>query len=297
MINEINNSIINDIIYLIKRNYFLNIHNLLLIEEKKQKELTFLQRKREEDNFRLRIKNDFDFQKEINFSISNSKEKNRNIKQKNESRNDKSDSLSYPINFEENSCKNPFTNSSDNPNPKESNKINVKADYKETNLSYMSSMSYNSFPKIKYFNIIKNISNKCPIDSNNNNEIKVLKNKKSVYIDRIVLNSYSTSRALKKLKQNKFVIRNKTSSKYRGVSKNGNNWQVLTMINNKRIYLGSYPCEEMATRVYDILSIKNRGIKARTNFVYNNYQKNIIKESEINIKSDNISNILKKLTN
>lgn len=64
----------------------------------------------------------------------------------------------------------------------------------------MSSISYNSFPKIKYFNIIKNISNKCLFDSNNNNEIKVLKNKKTVYIDRNALSSYSTSRALKKFK-------------------------------------------------------------------------------------------------
>lgn len=116
----LNKNITNNIIYLINKNYFLNIHNLLLINEKKQKELAFLQRKREEDNFRLRIKNDFDFQKEINFSISNLNEKNGNIKQKkeNESRNDKSDSLSYPINFEENICKKPFTNSSDNTNPK-----------------------------------------------------------------------------------------------------------------------------------------------------------------------------------
>ena len=157
MINEINNSIINDIIYLINRNYFLYIHNLLLINEKKQKELTFLQRKREEDYFRLRIKNDFAFQKEINFSISNINEKFPNIKQKNEPRNGKNDSLSYPIYFEENGGKNPFTNSSDNPNPKESNKINIKTDYKETNLNNMSPISYNSFPKIKYFNVIKNI--------------------------------------------------------------------------------------------------------------------------------------------
>ena len=175
MINEINNSIINDIIYLINRNYFLNIHNLLLIDEKKQKELTFLQRKREDD-FRLRNKNDFAFQKEINFSMSNLNEKIGNIKQKIESRNDKNDSLSYPKNFEENSSKKPFSNSSDNQNPKESNKINVKIDYKETNLSNMSSISFSSFPKIKYFNVIKNLSNKCLFDSNNNNEIKVLKN-------------------------------------------------------------------------------------------------------------------------
>ena len=56
-------------------------------------------------------------------------------------------------------------------------------------------------------------------DEGNNNEIKVLKNKKKVYINRYLLNSHSTSRSLKKYKQFKFEIRKKTSSKYRGVSK------------------------------------------------------------------------------
>lgn len=45
------------------------------------------------------------------------------------------------------------------------------------------------------------------------------------------------------------------------------------MNNNKKCYLGSYLSEEMAARVYDIFAIKNRGIKARTNFIYNNIQK------------------------
>ena len=69
------------------------------------------------------------------------------------------------------------------------------------------------------------------------------------------------------------------------------------MINNKKYYKGSYISEEFAARVYDILSIKNRGIKARTNFIYNNIQKKNIYESKINIKSDNISDIIKQLTN
>ena len=68
------------------------------------------------------------------------------------------------------------------------------------------------------------------------------------------------------------------------------------MINNKKSYIGSYLSEELAARVYDILSIKNRRIKA-TNFIYNNIQKNNICESKINIKSCNISDIIKQLTN
>ena len=69
------------------------------------------------------------------------------------------------------------------------------------------------------------------------------------------------------------------------------------MINNKKSYIGSFLSEELAARVYDILSIKNRGIKARTNFIFNNIQKNNISESKINIKSCNISDIINQLTN
>ena len=69
------------------------------------------------------------------------------------------------------------------------------------------------------------------------------------------------------------------------------------MIKNKKYYIGSYLSEELAARVYDFLSIKNRGIKARTNFIYNNIQKINIYKSKINLKSDNISDIIKQLIN
>ena len=268
ILNEINNNIMDEIISLINRNYFHNVNNISLVDEKKQKEQTFLQRKKKEDHL-LRIKNDFVFQKEINFSISNSKEKIENTKQKNESRNNS--------NFGVNNFKKIFDESLDIPNPKENNKININTDDKKTNLINMNSIKNNSFTKAKNFNIIKNISN---FGSNNKREIKVLKNKKAVYIDRYCLNANSPSKNIKKLKPNKFIIRKKTSSKYRGVSKNGNKWQVLIQINNKQRYIGSYLSEELAARVYDILSIKNRGIKARTNFIYNNIQKNNISEKK-----------------
>ena len=142
-----------------------------------------------------------------------------------------------------------------------------------------------------------NITQKCLFDEDQNNEIKVLKNKKVVYVNRYLLNSYSTSRSLKKFKQSKFEIRKKTSSKYRGVSKNGNKWQVLIMINNKKYYKGSYLSEEIAARIYDIMAIKNFGIKARTNFIYNHIQIKKIKESKINIDSDNINEIMEQLIN
>ena len=118
-----------------------------------------------------------------------------------------------------------------------------------------------------------------------------------VYINTYLCNLYSTSKAIKKMNKINFVIRNERSSKYRGVSRNGNSWQVLTMINKKKQYLGSYQSEELAARIYDIQAIKNRGFKARTNFTYNNIQIKKILEKNINIKCNNISDINNQLIN
>ena len=63
----------------------------------------------------------------------------------------------------------------------------------------------------------------------------------------------------------------KRSSKYRGVSRNGNKWQVLIMINRKKTYIGNYDSEEYAAKAYDQYAIKYHGDKARTNFFYQGY--------------------------
>ena len=142
---------------------------------------------------------------------------------------------------------------------------------------------------------IKKITEKNLLNSDASNEIKVLKNKKVVYINTNLVTSYSTTRSIKKLNKIKFIIINKRKSKYRGVSKNGNKWQVLINVNHKKCYLGSYPSEELAARVYDTYAIKSYGNKARTNFVYNYNQLKIIYERKVNIKSNNISDFIKQL--
>jgi hypothetical protein len=134
-------------------------------------------------------------------------------------------------------------------------------------------------------------------DLQTNNEVKVLKNNKVVYINKDLLNTCSTSRDIKKLKKINFIIRKNRSSKYRGVSKNGNKWQVLMMINNKKYYLGNYPSEDLAARIYDIQAIKSWGIKAKTNFVYDNNQIKKIYNKKINIKCKDISDIISQLNN
>ena len=151
--------------------------------------------------------------------------------------------------------------------------------------------------KFKYFCPTKNIIRKHIFDLETNNEIKVFKNNKVVYINKHLLNKYSTAKSIKKFKKINFVIRKNRSSKYRGVSKNGSKWQVLMMINNKKYYLGSYPSEDLAARIYDIQAIKTWGIKARTNFVYDNNQIKKIYSNKINIKCNDISDIMAQLNN
>ena len=67
------------------------------------------------------------------------------------------------------------------------------------------------------------------------------------------------------------------------------------MNHNKKSYVGSYSSEEVAARIYDILEIKKRGIKARTNFKYNNIQIKKIKDMNIDIKSKNINDFIDNL--
>ena len=57
-------------------------------------------------------------------------------------------------------------------------------------------------------------------------------------------------------------------SRFRGVSKNGSQWQVLIMVKKKKRYLGSFANEEEAARAYDKVALQNHGNKAKTNYDY-----------------------------
>ena len=198
--------------------------------------------------------------------INNSKIEN--ICQLNSSKNIIIGKQSDTINYLVNNSKKLVNESSNNLIQEENNKPKIIMDNKEANFINISSTIKSPSSKIKYFNIEKDIIKKHLMDFNTNNEIKVLKNRKIIYINSDPINNYSTKRYIKKLKKINFVKKYKTSSKYRGVSRNGNNWQVLIMANNKKYFIGNYPSEELAARIYDIYAIKKRGIKARTNFPY-----------------------------
>jgi hypothetical protein len=64
-------------------------------------------------------------------------------------------------------------------------------------------------------------------------------------------------------------VSNFRGSKFRGISKNGNSWQILLMVNRKKKYLGTLPTEELAAKFYDKVAIQYQGAKAKTNFPYN----------------------------
>jgi hypothetical protein len=64
-------------------------------------------------------------------------------------------------------------------------------------------------------------------------------------------------------------VNNFRGSKFRGISKNGNSWQILLMVNRKKKYLGTLNSEELAAKFYDKVAIQYQGVKAKTNFQYN----------------------------
>ena len=123
-----------------------------------------------------------------------------------------------------------------------------------------------------------------------NNEIKIQKNNKMVY-----MNSHPIK--CNKTKRKKLNVKRKRSSKYRGVSKNGNKWQALLMDNRNKTYIGTYNSEEFAARIYDFMSIKKKGINAITNFYYNNRQIRNIILKDIDFKSKGLDKCINQLLN
>ena len=63
----------------------------------------------------------------------------------------------------------------------------------------------------------------------------------------------------------------------RGVSKNGrSNWQILSMNQGVKIYLGTVDNIIKAAILYDIYCIQVKGLKAKTNFNYSKRELNAV---------------------
>ena len=133
--------------------------------------------------------------------------------------------------------------------------------------------------KIKNNNLNNNINETLK------NENQIIKYNKVVYINKFLINK-------KNIKKN---AEKKRRSRYRGVSKNGNGWQVIMKFKEKHSYIGTFYSEELAARIYDIISIKRMGINSKTNFFYNNEQILRIVETNFDFKSPSISEIISEL--
>lgn len=95
-------------------------------------------------------------------------------------------------------------------------------------------------------------------------------------------NLINVKKTVFKRKSKPRVLSKSRKSKYRGVSRNGNQWQVLIMIKNSKRYIGSYSTEEKAAQAYDKVAIHYHKTKAKTNFFYNQEEiKQILSETPL----------------
>ena len=83
---------------------------------------------------------------------------------------------------------------------------------------------------------------------------------------------YSKSKIIianeKKQTRNKAEKEFYRGSQFRGVSINGNRWQVFIIIKNKKYYAGQMDTEVEAAKLYDKLIILHGGLTVKTNFSY-----------------------------
>lgn len=106
------------------------------------------------------------------------------------------------------------------------------------------------------------------INNNNTNKFKIIKNHKIVYKNNDIFNNNQEI-------NNKFNCINQYKNKiktsiYRGVSKNGNKYQVLLMDKKYKYYLGNFNKEILAAKIYDYFVILFKKKNAFTNFESNN---------------------------
>ena len=142
---------------------------------------------------------------------------------------------------------------------------------KNTQTSLTKSQNQNTKPKIhKVFFNIKESTPKKEGDLLTKKRKRFIKNNKLVFVqmDENELN-LKNEKVYDEDEDLDFQTNTKPrGSRFRGVSKNGSQWQVLIMVRKKKRYLGSFSSEEEAARAYDKVALQNHGNKAKTNYDY-----------------------------
>ena len=152
--------------------------------------------------------------------------------------------------------------------------------YRE-NSETTTTVDYKPTPTIKKKNKLFGLV--IPINSKNGLINRGKKNKKTVFyhtnkltpnnITYIETGQEGISKMNKEIEGGAKVNKEKTrGSNFRGVSRNGNQWQVLIMVNKKKRYVASFSNETSAAKAYDKVALQHHGLKAKTNFFYSEDQ-------------------------
>jgi len=129
--------------------------------------------------------------------------------------------------------------------------------------------NFNSFNNNdKSTNVVENsFINKKTKRNENINEINKEIEKDKIFLIKKVKDKSKELEEEKKRMKKTFYRR----SKFRGVSRKGNRWQALIMINRNKNYIGNFKSEEEAAKVYDEYAMKFHKNKARLNFPHKGY--------------------------
>ena len=206
-------------------------------------------------------------------NLGNNKDIN-NINKQQSTENKNKDLSSLNNNSKTNNNKNINLNSKENNinnNIKEEKSNSQIIPEKNTQTSLTKSQNQNTKPKIhKVFFNIKESSPKKEGDLLTKKRKRFIKNNKLVFVqmDENELN-LKNEKVYDEDEDLDFQTNTKPrGSRFRGVSKNGSQWQVLIMVRKKKRYLGSFSSEEEAARAYDKVALQNHGNKAKTNYDY-----------------------------
>ena len=206
-------------------------------------------------------------------NLGNNKDIN-NINKQQSTENKNKDLSSLNNNSKTNNNKNINLNSKENNinnNIKEEKNNNQIIPEKNAQTSLTKSQNQNTKPKIhKVFFNIKESSPKKEGDLLTKKRKRFIKNNKLVFVqmDENELN-LKNEKVYDEDEDLDFQTNTKPrGSRFRGVSKNGSQWQVLIMVRKKKRYLGSFSSEEEAARAYDKVALQNHGNKAKTNYDY-----------------------------